>query len=147
MNQFKEIERNGWTLKCPSCSHEVLYTKIKNWDIPTLFFYGETSNDVLLRKSDTANVREKMTKETLDFPALEILWNEILNTAPDCPTGGKFSFWANVHCPNCRQEFPYNQGVRNVAIRINEPEIILIDGAIVIGDNSSDSWKVKVILG
>jgi endogenous inhibitor of DNA gyrase (YacG/DUF329 family) len=143
---FKTIEKPGWTLKCPTCTKDVLYTKLKNWDIPTPFFYCESYNDVLLRRRDNDFSRQKIEQGVHEPTDLEKVWNEILEDTPDCPHGKKFTLWANVRCPHCGKEFPYNQGVKNIAVRINEPEIILIDGAVVLGDTPEDSWKVKVVL-
>jgi hypothetical protein len=57
---------------------------------------------------------------------------------------GRFGFWANVKCPHCWYEFPYAQGIRNVELRINEPYIIAVDGAIVLEGDPSSDWMVRV---
>ncbi|MBL0349609.1 MAG: hypothetical protein IPP68_04450 [Elusimicrobia bacterium] len=138
-------ERKGWTIGCPSCSKSILYTKLVNWESPTPFFYCDSCNDVLLRKSDKKLVESRLAIKNIDVPGLEKLWEEIASNAPNCGKGGRFTVWSNVRCPHCKKELPYNSGIKNSAVRINEMEIILVDGATVIGDSSEDTWRVKVL--
>lgn len=145
-NDSVEIEeRKGSSAKCPFCQKEFWFTKLVNWDGPTPFFYCNSCNDVLLRKSDALFVESETNGNSLTIPELEKIWNKIVDGAPACAKGGKFALWSNVHCPHCKKEIPYNNGVKNIAVRINEREIVVADGARVIGDSPEDSWQLKVV--
>lgn len=134
--------RKGWVLACPACERPIVYTILTNWDAPVPFFYADASNDVLLRFSDRQRVES--LGENPDLAVLEHLWNEILSSAPVAPSGGEFGLWTNVSCPHCGYEIPYNGGVRNLSIRIYEPRIVLVDGAVVVGDVDQETWVVRV---
>ncbi len=139
-------ERSGWTLNCPFCGNKILYTQLSNWDAPVPFFYSNENNDVLLRDGDIQKVREVHLRCN-EFPSLsklKTLWEEILIDAPETPSGGTFSLWSNVKCPHCKREMPYNNGVRDLNVRIYDPKVVLIDGAIIWGDEPAKSWRVKV---
>ena len=147
MMNFRQLERNGWGLKCPCCGENIRYSLINNQQVPVPFFYAEKGNDVLLRKQDERRVERFYQNQNGAEPseaALEALWNSILVEAPSAPCGGKFGLWSNVKCPSCGKEMPYNRGVRNVRLRIFEPKIVLIDGAVILGDSGAESWVVKV---
>jgi hypothetical protein len=144
MKKYLEKTYSGWKLSCPFCTKNILYTKLTNWDMPTPFYYSDESNDVLLRNSDDKKVNQIFENKKPSLKELESMWNEFLQNAPLPPNGGKFTFWANIKCPNCKKEIPYNNGVRDINIRIYEPNIILIDGAIVVGDNDENTWRTKV---
>jgi len=148
MSTPKEIIRDGWILNCPFCKREILYTHFINWSVPTPFFYSDESNDVLLRKSDEKKVQElfdeKQPNSKPTIVELESLWKKILIDAPPAPNGGRFSFWANVKCPHCDTEIPYNNGNRDLNVRINDSKIVLINDAIVVGDSEEDTWEIRV---
>lgn len=150
MNISQELIRDGWTLDCPFCKKKILYTHIVNWSVPVPFFYSDASNDVLLRKSDERRVQELFEKKQPNsrptISELEALWKEIIIGAPSAPSGGCFSFWANVKCPHCSTEFPYNKGTKDLYTRINDSTIVLINGAILLGDSEKDTWKIIVKL-
>ena len=134
--------RKGWVLACPACESGIAYTILTNWDAPVPFFYADVSNDVLLRSSDRQRVES--LGENPHLADLEHLWDEILSSAPVAPSGGEFGLWTNVKCPHCGYEIPYNGGVRNLAVRIHEPKIILVHGAVVVGDVDEETWVVRV---
>ena len=69
-------------------------------------------------------------------------YQQLEQVAPPCPCGGKFEFWVFVKCPHCRQEFPYNAGVRNLKVRLNEDHLIILAGALVLGDSSDDTYRI-----
>lgn len=146
---FEELARDGWSIDCPFCGRAILYSLINNRDLPVPFFYGERTNDVLLRKQDQERVDQLFqsiasgrSPSTEEF---EALWKSILENAPDAPAGGRFGFWSNIKCPHCRKEIPYNKGVKNVELRIFEPRIVLVDGAVLLGDSPDQSWRVRVL--
>jgi hypothetical protein len=142
--EFEEEVRDGRIGKCPFCGENIIYTWLVNWDSPVPFFYSNLGNDVALRKSDRRLVDEYLLNGKTSLDELEGLWKKIVDSLPPAPDGGKFELWSNVKCPHCKTEFPYNKGVRDINIRIWEPEIILIDGAVVLDDTFEDSWRVKV---
>jgi len=100
----------------------------------------------LLRKSDGKIVQDLLERKTPTLPELESLWKEFLKSAPAAPNGGQFSFWANVNCPFCNKEFPYNNGIQDLNVRINDSKIVVIDGAVVVGDTPEATWQIKVKL-
>lgn len=146
VNPVEVEERKGWKINCPFCSGEILYTKLVNWESPTPFFYCNSCNDVLLRKSDKKNVELFLENGGNSIEKLEKLWGDIAALAPVCQKGGRFSVWSNIKCPHCMKELPYNNGVRSPAVRINEKEIILVDGSSVIGDTNEETWQVRVLV-
>jgi len=144
MNEPEQIIRDGWTLECPFCNKPILYTYFVNWFVPTPFFYSDSSNDVLLRKNDGEKVQKILENKNILLTELEIIWNECLRDAPPALDGGHFTFWANVKCPHCKKELPYNNGVKDLKVRIYDSRIILIDGAMVVGDNAEETWRIRV---
>ena len=146
MKNFKKLERDGWLLSCPLCGEDIFYSIINIQQIPLPFFYAEEGNDVLLRKEDERRLERILNEDrkVVESDVLEKLWMRILKDAPEAPCGGKYGLWSNVKCPTCFHELPYNNGVRNVSLRLNEPKIVLIDGATIVGDSDEDSWQVKV---
>jgi len=139
---LEETERAGWESKCTSCSGKILYTHLTLQQGPSPFFYSNASNDVLRRKSDEEKMDELYEAGSPSIKQLETLWKNVLITAPPAPSGGEFTFWSNVRCPHCNFEFPYNEGIQDLDMRLNEYKIIVIDGAIIVGDD--DCYKVKV---
>jgi len=137
---------HGRTRDCPRCRQPIRYYVLKNWVAPTPFFYCDTCNNILLRASDARRVPAGSTIDVKDDEQLLELWETIVASAPLCPCGGRFAVWANVKCPACRQEFPYNQGVLSAALRVNERDVIVIDGAAVLGDTDEQSWVARIEL-
>lgn len=144
MSNINEVTRNGKILSCPFCKEEILYTTIVNWFVPTPFFYSNKSNDVLLRESDGLKIQQLLEQKNLSLDELNKHWNDFINTAPLPPNGGQFTLWANVKCPHCGIELPYNDGIQDLQVRIYDAHIILIDGSAVVGDKMESTWKVKV---
>ncbi len=141
---FSNLERKGWILKCPFCAKDIAYTLFTNQDAPTPFFYADTSNDILLRKSDQNLVHELYERGEPSVEQLAALWNDIVSNAPASPDGGKFHLWSNVKCVTCGREIPYNNGIEDIKTRIFEPKIVVVDGSRIIGDAPSDTWRVNV---
>jgi hypothetical protein len=147
MNEtYREVIRTGSVIKCPSCGDDIIFATLTNYDRPVPFFYSNLGNDVALRKSDNKLVDEYILAGKKSIAELEALWIAIVESLPSPPDGGRFELWANVKCTHCRAEIPYNKGVRDISIRIYDPHIILIDGAVVLDDTFEDSWRVKVRL-
>lgn len=143
----RTVDRDGWTIDCPACGQPIKYTLLLNPRPPVPFFYSSTGNDVLLRRSDERKVDDLSARQSLEsvpIEELEALWLSILDDAPDAPSGGRFALWANVKCTTCGKEVPYNKGVRDLSLRIFEPRIVVVDGAMVIGDSEAESWIARV---
>jgi hypothetical protein len=143
IDQMPEIERTGWVRDCPFCDGTFSYTKFTNQSGPTPFFYSTRHNDILLRQSDLNRVMREYAGLEIDVDALEALWRDILSKAPVPPRGGEFTLWANVKCPHCGVEFPYNKGQKDLARRLCEPKIIVPDGAILLSDGGCTRLRVK----
>jgi uncharacterized protein (DUF983 family) len=142
---LRTITRKGWTGSCPHCDGHFLYTRFNNQE-PTPFFYCDRQSDILLRESDQKLVREAYKTNRSSDPELKQLWDSFLDRAPTCLCGGRFAFWQAVICPTCGKEFPHPQGPEFASMRIHEPQIIILDGRHVIGDNSEESYQMIVTL-
>lgn len=143
------LDRDGWTMQCPSCAESIIYTLINNQQFPVPFFYAEDCNDVLLRKTDQKLVDKAFADSAGGKPnlkSLENLWHQMLDVAPSTGNGGRYGFWSNVKCPSCFAEMPYNDGAKDAEQRIFEPKIVLVNGASLIGDTEGDSWRINVLL-
>lgn len=141
--RYRVEVRSGWKRSCPFCHREIRYTILVNTFSPEPFFYSDCSNDVLLRKSDAQRMETGSPSESEPQRLVEY-WDEVLRNAPVPPSGGKFSLWANIKCPHCEREFPYNSGILDLRVRLHDPYIVLIDGAVVLGDTLDESWQVSV---
>lgn len=142
------VKRRGWAKPCPDCGTEIRFTKFTNQQGPVPFFHSSRGKDLLLRRSDRERL-DDLYKSIGDSPGpsiheLKLLWEDILSQAPAPPHGGEFTLWANVRCPHCDTEFPYNRGVKNDSVRIHEPAIIVIDGTTVVEDDRCYRVSVKV---
>ena len=129
---------------CPTCGEVVKYTLLINLDPPSPFFYCDSDNNVLVRKSDDERVPVGDPADPQHFAKLLALWESIVKDAPPCPCGGRFGLWTNVKCPHCGIEFPYNRGVKDPFGRIMDRKVVVIDGAVVVGDGPDDSWVARV---
>jgi|688.fasta_scaffold455115_1 hypothetical protein len=147
--KLQTLVRDGWTMLCPFCGESIKYTLINNQRVPVPFFYAEDCNDVLLRKIDEKLVERVLAESAVAKPSLDVLeglWREILNNAPPTRHGGAFGFWSNVKCPSCGIEMPYNNGVKNLELRLYETRIVLLDGALFIRDEESEIWEIQVLI-
>lgn len=144
MSELKQDVRPGAVIPCPRCKVDLKYAVLTNHAPPTPFFYSTGGRSVLLRQSDEKMVEREMIAGATEADKLHPLWQKFLENAPPAPDGGRFEFWANVRCPHCGYEFPYNNGIKNVALRIFEPKIIVVDGATLVGDSDAKSWIVRV---
>lgn len=144
MSEPKTIWRDGNKLECPSCHKDVLYWRFSVSSIPWPFFYCERCNNVLAHLAHPPIMPPLSVDPGEQLRQLEASWHAVLKVAPPCPCGGRFSFWANVKCPHCWFEFPYARGVRNVELRINEPYIIAVDGAVVLEGDPGCDWMARI---
>lgn len=149
MDQPKDLVRTGRMTPCPSCGAGIRHTLLTNDRAPTPFFYAEHGNHVLLRGQDKAQVERLYATAGDQGPALAALadlWAAILDDAPAAPDGGTFGLWAYVTCPHCAQTLTYDGDRRNLHRRIHEPKIIIVDRAVLVGDDADSSWRVRVRL-
>ena len=142
-------KRTGWAKPCPYCAQSIRFTKFTNWQGPVPFFYSSSGIDLLMRRSDRARVDElyKSTEDSAgpSIQELKKLWLDILSHSPEPPHGGVFSLWANLSCPHCNTEFPYNRGIKDVRVRIHDPAVVVVDGVTVVED--SGCYRVSVQVG
>jgi hypothetical protein len=144
MTEPKTTWKDGNKLECPSCHKDVLYWRFSAPSVPWPFFYCERCNNILLNLPEPPQVQPLSENPVERLDQLENYWNAVLNVAPQCPCGGRFTFWANVKCPHCWFEFPYSNGLRNVEFRIHEPYIIAVDGAIILEGDPERDWKARI---
>ena len=144
VDQIHEDVRPGWVAACPACAGAVCYTRIRMVVGPEPFLYCNTCSNILHRRSDNKRVQAEVFKKGLEWDDGILLkhYQQLEQVAPPCPCGGKFEFWAFVKCPHCRQEFPYNAGVRNLKVRLNEDHLIILTGALVLGDGPDDTYRI-----
>jgi len=136
--------RPGWQVPCPLCGEPNRYTTYR-LDWPRPFFYESVACDVLLRNSDERRVLNLEADHRPTDEELGRIWTVIAEQAPQAPSGGIFSLWANIHCPVCRREIPYNHGVRDMRVRLYDPYVVLMDGAHVVGDDEIYVMKVDPV--
>lgn len=126
---------------CPSCKSIIRYSLLHLPHIPQPFMYCDTCSNVLYRQSDQEALYDVLPPTGNTESAALKFYEELERTAPPCPCGGHFRLWSNVKCPSCRFEIPYNKGVKDTSVRINDAIVVVIDGAFVLGDNPARSWK------
>jgi hypothetical protein len=139
------VVRPGWVVACPLCGEPNRYTTFRV-DPPRPFFYESVACDVLLRESDESRAADTWVPNPPSDEELGRRWLEALDGAPIAPSGGTFSLWANIHCPVCRREIPYNGGVRDLHVRLYDPYIVVMDGASVVGDDGTYIVRVDPVL-
>jgi endogenous inhibitor of DNA gyrase (YacG/DUF329 family) len=146
MNSYRTRTWKGFNLQCPQCTGDVKYWRSRNDIRPTPFFYCNRCNNILERTSD----RMLMPRELLGLhghnPQLSQLFERILSSAPKCDYGGSFTLWANVKCPLCWYEFPWTKTNDKdpLDVRIHASHVVVIDGALTIGDGPEDCWLERV---
>lgn len=128
------------------CDEQFRYAVLTNQSPPTPFFYSTGGRSILLRRSDDKLAEQAMASDNKGLDQLHELWLEMLATAPTAPDGGAFELWANVRCPRCAYEFPYNKGSNNIAVRLYEAKIIVVDGSTIVGDSDADSYVIDVAI-
>lgn len=121
---MKTVEYPGvGRLKCPNCAAEIPAWKSSGMSEMCPHFYCSDCNNAIFRESDRALL---WSGESLD------VLRKIASSLPSCACGGKFVPGANLKCPACRHEFGH-QGSQ--LERLTDPHIILVDGAVLYGDD------------
>lgn len=108
---------------CPFCNIEFRYMRYSGMSSAFPHFYCNKCSSVIHRKSDFDKVMMN--------PISEQLLQEITESLPTCPCGGKFSSGANFKCPHCKKEIP-NQYSK--VSRLTYPNIVLVEGAKLFND-------------
>lgn len=98
-------------------------------------YCGSCSN-VLFRKSDEGALYAIWPSIGDAVPVTLRFYEDMERNAPPCPCGGHFKLWSNVKCPSCKFEIPYNNGVKDVNVRINDHVVVLVEGALLLGDDT-----------
>jgi hypothetical protein len=132
MMTYKTRTWKGRKLACPRCRHDVKYWLSRNDVLPAPFFHCDRCNNFLERASDRHSIPGKLLGLHGHNRQLHGLFEAMLRSAPICPCGGHFTFWANVKCPNCWYEFPWTRDeVKDeLDARVHAGRIVIIDGAI-----------------
>lgn len=128
---------------CPSCRSTVRFTTLHLQSTPTPFMYCDRCSNVLLRKADQAALNQRMAQQGADTAVVQAYYKEMEQAAPQCSCGGHFTLWSNVKCPHCSFEFPYNDGVRDPAVRFYDSMIVVLEGAVVVGGTTAESWRCQ----
>lgn len=105
--------------------------------------YCTDCSNVLLRKSDNDAMGHRwyaVPKEQRGTDLVMAFYTEIEANAPLCPCGGHFMIWANVKCPHCHKEIPYNKGIKDPKVRAFDSGLIILKGAMVVDDTPEQSW-------
>lgn len=145
---IEDEERTGWVLVCPRCAEKVRYTVLNLSPGEDVYLYCDRSSDFVLRDEDfVAAQRVDKSDEKRALEGLRGIYEGLEKNLPECPDGGRFKIWSNVKCPHCSYEFPYNNNVKNEAVRFMESTLIWVEGAVAYRGGirpSNRLAKVKV---
>jgi hypothetical protein len=119
---------------CPNCAVEIPAWRSSGMSQMCPHFYCSDCSNAILRKKDRDLVWNDQSPEVLQAIALSL---------PDCECGGKFVPGANPKCPTCHYEFRHQSSQLE---RLSDPHIILIDGAVLYGDDGPE-YKVLITPG
>jgi hypothetical protein len=141
-------ERPGWEVECPRCVSKIPYTVLNLSVGVDVYLYCDTCSNFVLREEDRRELVPLLSQSTEnDFDAkVGALYERLEKNLPPCECGGRFTLWSNVKCPNCYYEFPYNNGIRNLAARYREPKLVWIQGAIAYRGSLIPSNKLERII-
>jgi len=128
---IQDESRPGWTLNCPSCNQEIKYTILNLSGGYEPFLYCNKCSNFVLRDSDLRHVADVVGEGNIPTVVqLRQIYQYLEDVLEPCSCGGRFEVWANVKCPHCNVEFPYNNGIQSEDIRYFDPKLIWIEGAI-----------------
>ena len=140
--EVRDEERPGWCLDCPHCKKQVRYTELTIDSGMEPFLYSSDTADFVLRDEDIHCLVSLVSGTEPTISELRKFYHELESTLAPCPTGGRFQVWANVKCPHCNYEFPYNRGVTSEAIRYFETKIVWVEGATAFRGPSEPSNRL-----
>lgn len=108
---------------------------------PHIHLYANENNDVLIRAAWFSRIRALLEKGVTDSDMVDEL--DALMEGLSLPSSEKYFVWNNVKCPECKVEFPYRfKG--NLKVRLEDQEVILIDGCLVNSDSGIFVVTVEV---
>lgn len=143
---IRDEERQGWCMRCPSCGKDIRYTVLSITTGLEPFLYCKGSSDFVLRDEDTELVVRRVGNGRLPtVDQLRGIYDELEQGLDPCPGNGTFDRWANVKCPGCEYEFPYNDGVRAEELRYYETKVVWIEGAIAYRGPRVPSDRLTVV--
>lgn len=119
-------------MKCPHCHKLTPAWRSSGMSHSFPHFYCDGCSNVIQRDADQQLVWEKATRELLD---------QIAQTLPQCPCGGRFRPGANPKCRHCGNEMPH---AADPVQRLHDPFMIAIDGACVFSDRR-EPYQVRIV--
>ncbi len=147
VGEIQSEERPGWSRSCPSCGREIRYTILNINSGAEPFLYCDSGSDFVLREEDREAAKQLAPLgEHPSLGDLRELYTELEARLPPCPTGGRFTIWANIKCPSCDYEFPYAGGKRDEAVRFFESKIVWVEGATAFGGARLPSCRLVKVL-
>lgn len=117
--------------ECPDCGLEIPAWRSSGMSQLCPHFYCTECNNVIVREEDQRLTHNDQTPEILE---------KIASSLPICGCGGKFMPGTNPKCPSCKHQFPHRL---SPLLRLTDPNVILVDGAIMYGDNGP---KYRVVI-
>ena len=120
------------TMQCPNCHRLTLAWQSSGMSQCCPHFYCDRCSNVIHRQSDYFKIYNGVS---------EALLAEITQTLPSCPCGGNFKPGTNPKCVHCGTDFSH-QGT--LLERLNDPHMIVVDGACVFGDEI-EPYQVRIV--
>lgn len=105
-------------LQCPHCAATIGYYHFSSMGDVCPHFYCTDCSNVFYRESDCNRIRSEEPSQAL----LE----EIADSLPACPCGGRFSPGCNPKCPNCKAELRHRD---DPIQRLHDPYAIVLEGS------------------
>lgn len=141
--ESRVVEYPCQEVSCPECDATIQFATIHLPFVPQPFMYCQECSNVLLREADLEALDRALTGQSDMTAGTLRFYEELEQSAPNCPCGGRFSLWANVKCPSCGHEIPYNDGIRDPEVQVNDNMIVVIDGATVVKDGPQKTWTCR----
>lgn len=141
--------RYGWNARCPKCSGLINYTILNIDPGMDVFLHCERCSNFCLRSEDREVLLQMLNAaEANPEEALAKIYKWLIDALPSCGCGGNFTLWANVKCPSCGEEIPYNNGVRDLEVRFHESKIVWSENSVAYrGAREPSNRLVEVVIG
>jgi len=120
------------TMQCSECGHLTPAWRSSGMSQCFPHFYCNRCSNVIHRRSDQKLIWKESTAELLD---------QIAETLPDCPCGGKFTPGANPKCAGCGGDLAHQD---DPLTRLDDPHMIAVDGACVFSD-TREPYRVRIV--
>lgn len=130
-----EYERSlQWVglLRCPACHHDNVGWRSSGMSEAFPHFYCSRCSNVYLNRQ---------AQELVYYEATPELLTRVAATLPACPCGGHFTPTAGPKCAACHHEIPV---VRNPVQHLQNPNMVLLDGACLIHDEG-EAYQVRIL--